>query len=50
MENHHFEGNVLEKVHDNEALHLVGENLEEERGRYEEDDLDVHSKFVTEKL
>lgn len=34
-------GNVLEKVHDNEALHLVGENLEEERGHYEEDDLDM---------
>jgi len=33
-------GNVLEKVSDNDAMHLVGENLEEERGRYGEEDLD----------
>ena len=37
-------------MHDNDAMHLVGENLEEERGRYEDDDLDVYISNFKQKI
>lgn len=36
--------NVLEKVQDAQSIKLIGENIKEERGNYEEDDLQVNLK------